>query len=117
MKKDTFLFKKTGKANSAVEYILSADYNKQGKFACLQNISAKDVTTAPTQIDLGIMRGSDFIPLKSILAPAADFTVTRETEIWTYIDDMPAVRVLGAVVGDEIELIIGGYILYAENGG
>lgn len=115
MRKDTFLFKRTGKCTSATSYILSADYNKQGKFACLQNLSAVDIENAPTAIDLGVLRGSDFIALETFDAPAANHTVSRNKELWTYIDDMPAVRVRGATVADEIELVIGGYILYSES--
>lgn len=116
MKKDTFLFKKTAKLDDTTAFILAADYNKQGKFACIQNISAVDVTTSPARIDLGFLRGTDFICLESFTAPAAGFTVNRGTEVWSYIDDMPAVRVITGVAGDQIELVIAGYILYNDNG-
>lgn len=114
MKKDTFLFKRTGKANSITLFVLSADYNKQGKFACIQHLSAVDVDTVPTRIDLGFVRGADFISLMSFVPTLANQTVAYINEIWSYIDDMPAMRIVGAVIGDEIELVVGGYILYND---
>lgn len=114
MKKQTFLYKKTGKCDSATKFILGADYAKWGQYVCLQNISAVDLDHASTQLDLGFRRGADFLAVKSFAAPAAGFTVTRETEIWCFLDDMPAVQVLGGTVGDEIEIVVAGYILYDD---
>lgn len=114
MKKSTFLYKKTGKCDSATSYILGADYAKWGELACYQHISGVNVDHSPTQLDIGFRRGNDFICLKSFTSPVANFTNSLGYDIWSFIDDMPAIRILGGTVGDEIEIVIAGYILYDD---
>lgn len=116
MKKDTFLHNKSKRLESAVSEVISVDYPRYGAFACLQNISVTDETTSPTRIDIGFLRGASFIPVKSFAAPAIGFTVTRESDLWTFIDDQPACRIVGGVVGDLIQIVIGGYILFESTG-
>ncbi len=117
MKKDTFLYPFGKALESAVSEVINVKYPRDGAYACLQDISVTDLDHAPAQIDIGFLRGADFIPVKSFLAPAAGFTVTRETELWTYIDDQPAARILGGTVGDRIQIVIGGYVLYGTDEG
>ncbi len=117
MKKDTFLYPRSKRIENIVSEVIPVNFAKHGSFVCLQNISVTDETTAPAQIDIGFLRGADFIPVKSFLAPAAGYTVSREGDLWMFVDDQPAARVLGAVLGDNIQIVIGGYILYNTSEG
>ncbi len=117
MKKDTFLYSRAKRIENIVSEVIPVNFARHGSFVCLQNISATDETTAPTRIDIGFLRGADFIPVKSFTTPAAGYTVTREGDLWMFIDDQPAVRVLGATLGDNVQIVIGGYILYNSSEG
>ncbi len=112
MKRDTFLTTRTKVLENAVSEVIDLRYNRQGSFACIQNISVTDLTTSPARIDIGFLRGNIFTPIRSFLAPAIGFTVIHDNETWLYIDDMPACRIITGVAGDQIQLVVTGYILY-----
>ncbi|MEW5992948.1 MAG: hypothetical protein AB1744_00945 [Candidatus Zixiibacteriota bacterium] len=111
MKKDTFNFSQTRRLAATTEVIPYKLY-KAGAYLCMQVLAATDLTSSPTRIDFGYQRGPDFVPLRSHAAPAAGHTVALDTEIFMTIDDVPAVRVVGGTVGDDIQLALAGYILY-----
>lgn len=115
MKKDSFVISRSKRLESAVSEVIPINYNRQGAFACIQNISVTDETNSPTRVDIGFLRGNNFIPIKSFTTPLAGFTVIHDNATWLHIDDMPACRILGGVVDDNVQITITGYILYEIN--
>ena len=115
MNKGTIIFPVTKKVDNATSDILSTDIGINGRLICIQNISFTDETSSPTRVDLGFLRGPDFIPLRSFLAPAAGFTVIHDNETWLHIGDKPAARVIGGTLNDQLQLVITGYVYQAQS--
>jgi hypothetical protein len=112
MRKSTFLFTRTKALENSDYTILNMLYPREGVIACIQCMSVTVISNAPSRVDVGFIRGNDFIPLESYSYTDNNFTVAFKSEIWTYIDDQPACRIYQGVFGDTVQMTIAGYILY-----
>ena len=114
MKKQSFNYSRTVVLDATTQ-IVTAEISKNGALTMVQVLSGTDETTSPTRLDIGYLRGAHFVPYQSSLAPAIGQTVPFTGEMFLVVDEKPAIRIVGGVVGDHVQIAVGGYQLFNQD--
>ncbi len=111
MRKHTIIYNEIQKQVGASPFTTFIKFDRSGKFLIVQAFSAMDVTTAATDIFVGIHNKFTFYPLFHATLAAAGIPVLLPNEICLMGEWTLGAKIVGGAAADELQFSLLGYEL------